>query len=273
MASASQAKATESSSLPIHVPAAPAESKVRARPNYFIALKMADSKSLVNAIGAIQRDMVERVSNVWIENSLTWAGRAHFTFFVLAVDDSVLRSGQDVKLTQRVGGNLIDLDTAICSFLNTRRPVMDYLRDYLAQASSSSLPRLGFGRLDSFGTKVLFVKPSPEDQPAFQILCRLQQIVYDSFVASVNAPVPSDSLQADGRSFQAHVTIAKTSKVDRRFSAKLLPEYYEGFDRHLESVNCDMLTIDLLSMLESDEMGYYKSYASYNLSIDELKRS
>jgi hypothetical protein len=85
----------------------------------------------------------------------------YFTFFVLAVDDSVLRSGQDGKLTQRVGGNLIDLDTAICSFLNTMRPVMDYLRDYLAQGSSSSLPRLGFGRLDSVGTKVLFVKPFP----------------------------------------------------------------------------------------------------------------
>ncbi len=121
------------------------------------------------------------------------------------------------------------------------------------------------------------------------MLYKLQKIIYNSFEASTRSTRSSEvdgdgdgdgdgtrerssaSLSLDsalGGRFQAHITIAKTSKIRMRHkNAKLLPEYYEGLGRFLESVSCEMLTVDLLSMVESDEHGYYKCYASYNLSI------
>ena len=218
--------------------------------NYFVALKLADSKAIVDAINAIQAEMTKMPgAPPWISEAFIKPHKAHITFFPLYVNED-------------------DLELIKVKFERTKSEVFTCIREHFKKTSSYSLPlQLEFDpkhSLDSFRnanneTFAVFLKPV--ENPVFELLLKIQNVI-------------ARALGTPTYDFRPHVSVARTKHVSATSvptgSAISLEGHFESSGHLLDKLSCDIVTIDLLKNGEFDASFYYKSYASYSLNEREI---
>jgi hypothetical protein len=120
--------------------------------------------------------------------------------------------------------------------------------------------------MSTFSHRVLFIKPDESEsiesikQVNARILERLRSI--ESLLNNDHGLMSVNLLN-----WKAHVTVAKLKPEHKQLSLKL--DYLSSLESVLGNVQVPLLSIDLLSMRETDETGYYKSYYRIDL-LDKL---
>lgn len=197
------------------------------QPNFFLGIKL-NTLEFQEKVSSIQAAILER--NPALRKCLTPTKKLHITHFILTLQEDNVEKAAKV--------------------LNECQPLIDEL-------FCECLFELRFRSFGSFRKNVLFTHP--EQSPTLDTLRILTQRLKEKFVEHNLLLEASDD-------WKPHVTIAKTS-ADRKNGRKLKikAEDYDGLQDILDNIGVPLTTVDLLSMQEMDESGYYKSYASVEL--------
>lgn len=208
-------------------------------PNYFIGIRL-NCPIFQQKIESIQDEV--KAKSPRLSRCMTSSRKLHITSFVLE-----LRSPMDIE-------------QAIYSFescASSIKALIDGVSDKVLQ----------FDSLNRFGSSVLFAAPVMDDN----LLCLkdISTLVGKSF--NEIGLLSSDQVRKLS-SWKPHVTIAKTS-ADRSKAGrmlKILTSDYEScscaniFSKESPAI-VPFTTIDLLSMQEVDDDGYYRKLASISL--------
>lgn len=203
------------------------------RPNYFVGIRL-QCPLFAESIENIQNDLKQRCPD--LTKCCVSLSKLHLTCFVMQLDSTSVNLAKDV-------------------FLSLASDIQQDIRCHERQ--------LSFKNVGRFKTNVLYAEPLPDN--TILALNRLTQLISNAFIEH-------ELLGNDERyklvEWKPHVTIAKTS-ADRKRGRylKIRDTDCEGLDRHFnDMIRCPLSTIDLLSMTEIDEDGYYKSVASISLA-------
>lgn len=197
------------------------------RPNFFVALRLSQLEKIVSRI---QNKIKAKCPE--LSRCMTSPKKVHLTFFVME-----LRS-------------IDQINNAVTCFYECKED----LRELFPRPLSC----LKFSRLNTFGRKVLFVAPS--DSATLQKLNIFVRRCYDRFL-------DAGLVHNNSFNYKPHATIAKLS-ADRKLNRKARKqgfqlEHCDGLEEELScGVDCDLVDVDLLSMSEHAEDGYYKSYGN-----------
>ena len=197
------------------------------RPNYFLGIKL-NTLEFQAKVSSIQAGILER--NPALRKCFTQAKKLHITHFVMTLQEDQVEKAANV--------------------LSDCQPLIDEL-------FCECVLELRFNSFGSFRKNVLFTHP--EQSPTLDALQILTQRLQEKFREH-------NLLLETNNDWKPHVTIAKTS-ADRRHGRKLKirAEDYDGLHEILDNIDVPLTTVDLLSMQEIDESGYYKSFASVEL--------
>ncbi len=131
-----------------------------------------------------------------------------------------------------------------------------------------TLPVLSFTKFGKFSNRVLYIEPHDDD--GIDFIRNMNELIYYKLMSIEALNGTENGLQnIDLQQWKAHVTIAKVKPMrNKNMKSKLL---VSEDDLHLleEQLGCwstPLLSIDLLSMTEVDEQGYYRSYCRIDAS-------
>jgi 2'-5' RNA ligase len=212
----------------------------KVRPNYFIGFKLTHPE-FVHVIKDVQAAMLS--THPHLGKCITSADKLHITSVVMGLK------------------NTDELSAAISCFKDCQPRILEAI-------GSLGPFHINFGKISSFGSKVLFLEPLSDESST------IMRVIHRLFEESFLNHEPKLSIDRKGEldEWIPHATIMKTS-ADKRNGRRLsIPkdDFLINEDRIQMSV--PVVSIDLLSMTEKDASGYYKSYASIEFDADHARK-
>jgi 2'-5' RNA ligase len=215
----------------------------RPRPNFFLGIRLTNP-IFQELVTQFQQNIL--LKSPHLKKCLTPVQKLHLTCFVFS-----LQSPNDILLAQNC-------------FLSCQEKILSMISKYLSLQDLS----LTFDSLSRFGSNVLFI--APQQNEILQIFREMNYFLADEFQKVGIFTDPKEMARVN--QWNPHLTVAKTS-ADRRNKSKarvgIKKEDYENCTEMFASgatVQVPVEQIDLLSMAEQSEDGYYKSYGTIYLN-------
>eukprot|EP01025_Chloroclados_australasicus_P004717 TRINITY_DN11238_c0_g1_i2.p1 TRINITY_DN11238_c0_g1~~TRINITY_DN11238_c0_g1_i2.p1 ORF type:complete len:202 (-),score=21.55 TRINITY_DN11238_c0_g1_i2:461-1066(-) len=196
------------------------------RPNYFFAVQVSQKSELVDIIKDIQIHMCKQNSK--IKQALVDPISAHMTLAVCTIHN-------DEELVQM-------------------ERIIRELQSKLKESGLLQPMCITISGLGTFQNKVLFMKVEECDQ-----LTQLKQIA-----GCISKFLQEEGMKLDPREFEAHITVAKLSKVGRKGPKKISQDLYEKFSS-VDGGQVDLNEVQFCKMQGRKHGEYYEIIANIPL--------
>lgn len=217
--------------------AAAASNSKKLFPNYFLGLRLT-CPIFQDHVNTIQKNILVKAPH--LKKCLTSIKKLHLTCFVFHIPPN----------------DFATLQLAQNCLANCQPKISEMIASYLSNL------HVTFDSIGNFGTSVLYI--SPQNNDILQVIREINYYLADEFHRVGLFTDPKEMSRVNN--WNPHLTIAKTS-ADRR-NAKKLSIKKENYENCTDLFNdgktllVEFDRIDLLSMAEQSEDGYYKSYGT-----------
>ena len=203
---------------------------VPSKPNFFIGYRL-NCPDFITKVEMMHQYIIDTYPIM--KPMLTSAKKLHITGFVMSLQEDYIQVVQNA---------LQDLQPEI--------------------SSCTPLPMVSFSKLGKFSNRVLYIEPHDDD--GIDHIRNMNQIILNKLRSIDGLNMEDIGLHKyDVRRWKAHVTVAKVKFPQPKTSPNKILVSEDDLNLMEERLGCVRVpihSIDLLSMGEVDETGYYKSY-------------